>query len=128
MLAFLTGCDGNPSPFSTKPAAPPFSTGSDITNLDGSATGTVWGVSLQIEETTGGVSISVDSTASAVSGTTAKGTFKIGKDTLEFTKDATSPIYLRVNGKDYGTIAVGDSLVIHADRSVTINGEAREPN
>jgi len=99
-----------------------------MSNLNGTATGTVWGVSILVNEPGGGkMGSKWEGTVSSISGMSGKETITAGTVTIELLKQPSIEIItFRVNGKDYGGIEVGDSLTIDADRTVTVNGEPRE--
>jgi len=129
MITFCVSCDKSILP-SRAPAKPlRFPNAGTISNWNGAVSGEVWGVSIEIAETSdGGISSSFVGGISASKGALdAKQTIVAGDVTIEFAADGFEPIVLRVNSKDYGQIEEGDELSIDVDRNVTINSELRLP-
>ncbi|MDB4695216.1 hypothetical protein OAF47_01985 [bacterium] len=129
MITFCVSCDENI--LSSRAPAKPlrFSNAGTITNWEGAVSGEVWGVSIEIAETSDGgiMSSFVGGISSSKGAVDAKQTIVAGDVTIEFAADGFEPIVLRVNSKDYGQIEEGDELSIDAERNVTINSELRFP-
>jgi len=124
----LVGCRNSTTAVPNAPAI--FAPGGNISNLNGTGSGKVWGIDIAVVETGGG---NVDSRfEGTVRGdatkTDAKQTIEVGTVTIELIKKSTNPIEFSVNGKTYGEIQVGDALSIDADRNVMVNGQTRTPN
>ena len=129
IITFCVGCDKNILSSDAPAKSLRFSNPGAISNLEGAVSGEVWGVRIEIAETSdGGVSSTFVGGVTASEGAVdAKQTIVAGDVTIEFAADGFEPIVLKVNSKGYGQIEEGDELSIDADRNVTINNELRLP-
>jgi hypothetical protein len=128
-LAVLAGFGCRQKSTGTRSSAPPFETGGTITNLNGTATGKVWGVTIEVADTRGAeTTLQFDGTVSGdLKYTDAKQTIVVGEVTIVLSKESTNPIALSINETSYGTIRVGDALSIDEAGQISVNGQTRTP-
>jgi hypothetical protein len=127
LLIALVGCGEK---ISTKNVVifPP-ADGDFVNNLDGRGTAQVWGMTFEVAEPIGGVSGSFfEGMLSHSEKTDARHTIKMGDDVnILLEKVPGSGITFQFNGENYGTLEVGDNVVIDKERNVTVNGTMHRP-
>jgi len=88
-----------------------------------------WGVSFEVFETgPGGAGVEgrggTQSEENLIEGA-CRLTF--GEVLVDLAKLSKGSIVMEINGKNFGSVVAEDKVVIAADRTVTVNGEARQP-
>lgn len=111
-----------------------FSSGDHLTNSRGHGTGTVYGVKIEVIDAGGN---EVKTNQVIAEGTPADGgalktvntvtAIELGKVQLEIVKSSTGEITVIIDGRGYGQVEPGDSVVVDEKRKVTVNGEPRAP-
>lgn len=120
----LVGCSS-----SSAPAIPP--TAEDfVKNESGVGTAKVFGIDFRIAADSGGGTAEDKIHANFLDGeqSSASKRFTLGDDVVvQLDSINESEVEFRFNEKDYGTLKVGDQVVIDAEGSVEVNGAARMP-
>lgn len=121
----LVGCSR-----SSPPAIPP-TAGDFVRNDNGAGTARVFGIDFRVTVDASGASTTDAIDANLVDGgqSTARKRFSIGDDvTIQLDSVDASVVRFTFNEQDYGTLSVGDQVVIDAERQVEVNGAPRSPN
>ena len=116
-LMALVGCERNESSLS----AGPFK----VNGTTGIATGQALGIDFEVAGATG-VQSEWDLKPGQSSGRVEVALADDGKIQVELLSGG-RPITFQLNGTNYGTLEVGDKVVIDEDRNVTVNDTRREP-
>ena len=127
LLIALVGCGEK---ISTKKVGTfPPTAGDFVKNLDGRGTAQVWGMTFDVAEPNDGASgSSFEGTLSHSEKTDARHTITMGDDVnIRLEKVPGSGITFQFNGENYGTLEVGDNVVIDKERNVTVNGTGHRP-
>jgi hypothetical protein len=124
LLMGLVGCSG-----SSQPVIPP--TSSDFVKNDGGVgTARVFGIDFQVHVESSGAgtddAIAVNFVDPEKTG--ARKRFHFGDEvTIQLDSVDGSEVTFVLNDQDFGTLKVGDKVVIDAERKVQVNGTARLP-
>ena len=125
LVLALVGCrDKNQA---HPPTYPP-SEGDFVKNIDGRGTAQIWSIDFEVAETVGRTVAShfEGGLHSDPEKTNARVNITLGDDVkIRLEKIPGSPITLQFNNEDYGTVEVGDKVVIDKERNVSINGQVR---
>ncbi len=124
LLFALAGCGGT-----SAPAIPP-TAGDFIKTADGVGTAQVFGIHFTVSLKSGGATtdemIAVNLTDPGQS--SAKKRLTLGDDiTLQLESVDRTDVRFQLNEQDFGTLHVGDKVVIDEDRTVVVNGTPRSP-
>lgn len=127
LLIALVGCGEK---ISTKKAGifPP-TDGDFVRNLDGRGTAQVWGITFDVADPVGGsASAHFEGMLSNSEKTDARTKITVGDDVnIRLEKVPGSGITFQFNGARYGTLEVGDNVVIDKERNVTVNDTRHRP-
>jgi hypothetical protein len=126
LLLALTGCGERKTGTGTYPPTD----GDFVTNLDGRGTAKVWGIRFEVADPVGAASGSEfeGGLHSDPEQTNARVKITLGDDVdIQLQKVPGSPITFKLNGKPYGTLEVGDRVIIDKERNVKVNDTARQP-
>lgn len=107
----------------------PPTNGDFVTNLDGRGTARVWGICFEVADPVGKASGSEfeGGLHSDLEQTDARVRIALGDDVgILLEKVPGSPITFTLNERSYGTLDVGDQVIIDKERNVTINGTERQ--
>ena len=111
-----------------------FGSGDYLTNSRGHGIGEVYGVKIEVIDAGGNElntnqviaeGISADGGAAKKVNTATE--IKLGKVQLTVAKSSSGEITVIIDGKGYGQVEPGDSVVVDKMRNVTVNGEPRAP-
>jgi hypothetical protein len=124
-LLITTGCSYTTTTTTT------VTNGDSVSNMDGTGTGNVAGVEIEVLELANhksGITHSVNITATTT-GADETETWDVhfGEVSVLLAQENNGPVSLTVDGLKYGTVAEGDRLVIDADRNVMVNDKTRTP-
>lgn len=124
-LLGVVGCGPNP----TVPIPP--TAGDFVENNNGVGTARVFGIDFDIQANASGTS--TDDTVRAdfldVEKSHATKRFTLGNDiTIQLDRIDDSHARFQFNDQDFGTLHVGDKVVVDDKRAVQVNGELREAN
>ncbi|AQT67829.1 hypothetical protein STSP2_00980 [Anaerohalosphaera lusitana] len=125
LLLAILGCPKEDSPSTYPPTS-----GNFVKNIDGRGIAKVWGIDFEVAETVGGGAASKfeGQLHSDPDQTDAQVEVTIGDDVnIRLEKFPGSPVTLQFNNNNYGTVEVGDKVVIDAQRNVMVNGNLRKP-
>lgn len=123
LLAFV-GCGET-----SKPTIPP-TTGDFANNNDGVGTAQVFGVDFSVHVDSSGASTDDAIHANFVEPeqSSARKRFTLGDDiTIQLDSVDESEVRFMFNDQDFGTLNVGDRVVIDDERNVEVNGSPRSP-
>jgi hypothetical protein len=124
-ITVLSSC-GRDQSTSTDPVL----SGGTVTNFDGRGTASVWGITFDVVEPVGTSAGSrLDGTISSdPDETNARNEITIGDDVkIRLEKVPGSAITFGLNGKKYGTLEAGDTVLIDGERNVNVNDSLRHP-
>ena len=125
VLLTLVGCGGTPTP-----AIPP-TAGDFVKNNDGAGTARVFGIDFSVRVKA--VSASTDDSIKAnfvdPEQSSARKRFTLGDDiTIQLDSVDQSKVRFLFNEQNFGTLNVGDKVVIDDERKVEVNGTPRSSN
>jgi hypothetical protein len=123
-LLVLIGCGGT----STPPFPP--SDGDFVQNNDGVGTAQVFGIDFSVRANSSGASTDVAFHANFIDPEQSSATkrFTMGDDvTIQLDSVDETEVRFMFNDQDFGTLNVGDDVVIDDERNVEVNGTARWP-
>jgi hypothetical protein len=122
-LAFA-GCGSNPAP-----TIPP-TIGDFVRNNDGVATAQVFGITFRANTRSSGATTNDVIVANFLDPemSSARKRFTIGDDIMiQLTSVDDSKVSFVFNDKDFGSLNIGDEVVIDDERNVEVNGTSRSP-
>lgn len=125
LLLMLVGCSG-----SSAPAVPP-TTGDFVKNNEGVGTAQIFGIDFRVDVNSSGTSSddAIDANFVDTKSSSARKHFSIGDDIkIELDSIDESEVRFIFNGQDFGTLNVGDKVVIDDARNVEVNGTSRLTN
>ncbi len=124
LLLALVGCGSN-----STPPIPPTS-GDFVKNQDGLGTAQVLGIDFRVKAKSSGTSTQDAIQANFVDAdkSTARKRFTIGDDiAIQLESVDKTEVRFVLNDQDYGSLNVGDKVVIDDERNVEVNGTRRLP-
>jgi hypothetical protein len=124
VLLALVGCGGT-----STPALPP-TTGDFVKNNDGVGTAQVFGIDFSVRANSGGASTdaAIDANFVDPEQSSARKRFTLGDDiTIQLESVDESKVRFMFNDQNFGTLNVGDKVVIDDERNVEVNGTPRVP-
>jgi len=113
----------------TKTAVYPPTDGDFVKNSDGQGTAKVWGISFDVADPVGNAAGSKfdGGLHSDPEQTDARINITLGDDVnIQLEKVPGSLITFKLNGKMYGALEVGDTVIIDKERKVKVNDTARQ--
>ena len=111
------------------PAFP--TTGDFVKNDKGAGTAQVFGIDFSVRVNSGGAStdFAIDANFVEPEQSSARKRFTLGDDiTIQLDSIDESEVRFVFNDQDFGTLNVGDKVVIDDERNVEVNGTPRSPN
>ncbi len=108
----------------------PPSSGDFVENLDGRGTAKVWGIEFEVLSVVGSLTRSQfeGGLHSDPEKTDAQIDINLGDDVaVHLEKRPGSGITFQLNGKSYGSLEVGDKVLIDSERAVQVNDVSRQP-
>ena len=124
LLLTLAGCGG-----SSTPTIPP-TAGDFVKNNDGIGTAQVFGIDFSVTANSSGASTgdAIDANFVDPEQSSARKRFTLGDDiTIQLDSVDESEVRFMFNDQDFGTLNVGDKVVIDDERNVEVNGNPRLP-
>lgn len=124
VLLALVGCGGTSTP------ALPHTTGDFVKNKDGVGTAQVFGIDFSVRVNSSGAStdVAIDANSVDPEQSSARKRFTLGDDiTIQLDSVDESEIRFIFNDQVFGTLDVGDKVVIDDERNVEVNGIPRSP-
>lgn len=124
LLLALVGCGGT-----STPAIPP-TTGDFVKNSDGVGTARVLGIDFSVRVDSSGSTTDDAIHANLVDPeqSSARKRFTLGDDiTIQLDSVDEAVVRFMFNDQDFGTLDVGDKVVIDDERNVEVNGTPRSP-
>ena len=120
----LTACD-----YGSAPRIPP-SSGDYVKNAGDRSTAKVFGIDFRVSASSSGASSEgvLDADLATPQKSFAEKSFTLGDDiavTLESIDEST--VHFTFNGQNFGTLNIGDQVVIDDEEKVTVNGQSRQP-
>lgn len=125
MLVVLVGCSESPVP------QIPSTTGDFVKNDSGVGTAKVFGIDFSVNVNSSGTIAgdAIDANFVDVEKSTARKRFTIGDEiTIQLDSIGQSEVRFLFDEQDFGSLTVGDKVVIDDDRNVQVNGTPRVPS
>ena len=100
----------------------------NVSIKDGRGTAEAWGISIDVAETTSETVLGKEegTSSSNPEETDLRRTITLSDVTIVLRKRSVDPITLKINGKPFGELQIGDKVTIDKDRNIKVNDVARK--